>query len=74
MPFCDEFGECRSREEWVTGRFRDSNGISLPGGILGQTEGQFGLLSGQPGVGFGEYGVGSGQLCKIEYKPTAKLT
>merc|ERR1711962_340950 len=53
LPCCNEYGYCRSREEWTQQRFRDcngvSNGIDLPDSVLDLEN----TLGGDPGPGLG---------------------
>merc|ERR1711962_1384950 len=53
LPCCNEYGYCRSREEWTQQRFRDcngaSNGIDLPDSMLDLEN----TLGGDPGPGLG---------------------
>merc|ERR1711990_1271474 len=53
LPCCNEYGYCRSREEWGLQNFRDcngvSNGIELPNSVLELEN----ALGGDPGPGLG---------------------
>merc|ERR1711962_1067862 len=53
LPCCNEYGYCRSREEWTQKSFRDcngvSNGIDLPDSVLALEN----TLGGDPGPGLG---------------------
>jgi len=53
LPCCNEYGYCRSREEWSLQNFRDcngaSNGIELPDSVLELEN----ALGGDPGPGLG---------------------
>merc|ERR1712172_191497 len=53
LPCCNEYGYCRTREEWGLQNFRDcngaSNGIELPDSVLELEN----ALGGEPGPGLG---------------------
>merc|ERR1712037_303721 len=53
LPCCNEYGYCRSREEWGLQNFRDcngvSNGVKLPDSVLELEN----ALGGDPGPGLG---------------------
>merc|ERR1712212_1419962 len=53
LPCCNEYGYCRSREEWGLQNFRDcngvSNGVELPDSVLELEN----ALGGDPGPGLG---------------------